>query len=254
MSAELFQHRRFEGMGFYALGIIFALTIHGGVSVGAVSMQKNKKKQTRVEMAVIKKAKPPPPPKPEPPPPKPEKPKPKPRVPKDVVKPPDLPPPSNQPPPTDKPQKPVPIVTGISLDSTVSSGVGMSVRVGNTLYGDIDKEKFVKAEDVKPYAGPVYKPVKTHEITEEPSVLKEVKAEMPETAKRAGIQGTIVLKVEVTKAGTVRKVKVVKGLGYGLDEAAVAAMKKFRFRPAKKGGKPVDYTISRFYYVFELVD
>ncbi len=255
MSTELFKRRRFEGVGFYAFGIIAALLIHGGVSLGAANMQRQQKRQTRVEMAVIKKAKPPPPPKPEPPPPKPEKPKVKPpRAPKDVVKP-DTPPPPNQPPPTDKPQKPVPIITGISLDSTVSSGVGMSVRVGNTLYGDIDKEKFVEPEEVKPYVpAPAYKPVKTHEITEEPEVLKEVKAEMPEAAKRAGIQGTIVLKVEVKKDGSVRKVTVVKGLGYGLDEAAVAAMKKFKFKPAKKGGKPVDYTISRFYYVFELVD
>jgi protein TonB len=174
-----------------------------------------------------------------------------------VVKPPppnQAPPPPNQAPPSDKPQKPIPIVTGISMNSTVSGGVGMAVRVGNTLYGNVDEEDFVPAEDVKAYSAKEYAPVKTHEITEEPSVLKEVKADMPEEAKNAGVQGTVVLKVEVKKDGSVRKVTVVKGLGYGLDRAAVAAMKKFKFRPAKRNGKPVDYTISRFYYVFELVN
>ncbi|MFH1811899.1 MAG: TonB family protein [Pseudomonadota bacterium] len=249
---DLFKKRRFEGYGFYAIGLLGAVGLHAAVSYGATQMPPPKK-IVRVEMAVVKTEKPPPPPEEKPP--EPEKPKPKPKVePKVALR---TPPPPNQPPPpnsdvppSDKPQKPVPIVTGISLGSTVSSGVGMAVRVGNTLYGDVNKEEFVQPGAVQPY---VYTPVKTYDITEEPEVLKEVKAEMPEEAKRAGVQGTVVLRVEVQKDGAVRKVRVVKGLGYGLDEAAVAAMKKFTFKPAKINGQPVDYTISRFYYVFELV-
>lgn len=257
---DLFARRRFEGVGFYAVGLILAMLLHGAASYGATRMPPPKK-VVRVEMAVTRTEKPPPPPEEKPPAPEPEKPQPKPKVERKVAV--KTPPPPNQPPPppnqeappSDKPQKPVPIVTGISLGSTVSSGVGMAVRVGNTLYGDVNKEDFVQPGDVQPYAGPAtYEPVKTYEITEEPEVLTEVKAEMPEEAKRAGVQGTVILRVEVRRDGTVRKVRVVKGLGYGLDEAALEAMKKFTFKPARVNGKPVDYTISRFYYVFELVN
>ncbi|MBN2361526.1 MAG: TonB family protein [Deltaproteobacteria bacterium] len=253
-ATEIFKRRRFEGVGVYTLAALVALGAHGAISAGA-SQLKEPKKATRVEMAMVKQPPKPEPPKPEPPKPEPAKPKPKPKpeVVQPVVKP-ETPPP-NQPPPSEKPSKPIPIVTGISLNSTVSGSGGVAVRVGNTLYGDVNKEKFVPSSDVKPYVpAPAFAPVKTHEITEEPEILKEIKAPMPEAAKRAGVQGTVVLKVEVKKDGTVRNVTVVKGIGYGLDEAAVEAMKKFLFKPAKVNGKPVDYTISRFNYVFELVD
>jgi outer membrane biosynthesis protein TonB len=36
--------------------------------------------------------------------------------------------------------------------------------------------------------------------------------------------------------------RVVRGLGHGLDEAAVAAATKIRFKPASRGGQPVDST------------
>lgn len=255
MAGNIFsKRRRLEGWPLYSIGIVAAVAIHLGASVGAKKLQMPKK-PVRVEMAVVRTRKPPPPPKPEPKevPKKVRKIKPRPR-PKGVTKPPppntDLPPPPNQAQADQKPSKPIPIVTGISMGSTVSGGVGMNVRVGNTLYGDVEKEDFVQADKVKPY---VYTPVKTYEITEEPRVLKEVRAKMPLEAKRAGIQGTVVLRVQVKKDGSVRRVKLVKGVGYGLDEAAIAAMKRYRFEPARRNGVAVDYTISRFYYVFELV-
>jgi len=234
--------------------VLLAVGFHATLSLGASTM-KPPKRQVRVEMAVVRTPKPPPPPKPAPEPkPKPRvKPRrsPRPRVPRPP--PPDMaPPPSNTAPDKTPPRAPVPIVTGISLASTVSSGVGMQVRVGNTLYGDIDKEEHVAPEQVQPYTGG-FEPVRTHEITEEPEVIREIKASMPAEAMRAGIQGAVVLRVEVTCKGAVRGVRLVKGLGYGLDQAAVAAMRKYRFRPARRNGVPVDYTISRFYYVFELV-
>jgi protein TonB len=38
-------------------------------------------------------------------------------------------------------------------------------------------------------------------------------------------------------------VRVIKGLGFGLDEAAVAAAKQWTFKPATRCGKPVAYTV-----------
>ena len=36
-----------------------------------------------------------------------------------------------------------------------------------------------------------------------------------------------------------RTVRVVQGVGMGLDEKAIAAVKQYRFKPAMEGGKPV---------------
>ena len=55
----------------------------------------------------------------------------------------------------------------------------------------------------------------------------------------------------VDKRGKVRKVDVVKGLGYGLNEAAVKGMMGFRFKPAQVDGEPVAVKI-RYNYRFEL--
>ncbi len=70
--------------------------------------------------------------------------------------------------------------------------------------------------------------------------------EYTEEARRAKISGRIQVLFVVTEQGTIEDVQVTRGLGYGLDERAVAAIQKLRrFRPALKDGKPVrtQYTI-----------
>jgi TonB family protein len=65
-----------------------------------------------------------------------------------------------------------------------------------------------------------------------------------EEARRAKKQGTCVLWLIVDAAGHPRDLKVVRGLGLGLDEKALEAVKQWRFQPALKDGKPVDVQIS----------
>ena len=74
-----------------------------------------------------------------------------------------------------------------------------------------------------------------------PVVLREVKPDYTDEAKRERIQGTVEMGVVVKDDGTVGDVTVTRSLDakYGLDEQAVAAMKKWRFRPGTKDGKPV---------------
>ena len=74
-----------------------------------------------------------------------------------------------------------------------------------------------------------------------PRVVSEVKPDYTLEAKKQGIQGTVELSVVVNGDGTVGEVNVTKSLDdkYGLDEQAVIAMKKWRFRPGTKDGKPV---------------
>ena len=65
-----------------------------------------------------------------------------------------------------------------------------------------------------------------------------------EEARRAKRQGTCVLWLIVDAAGRPRDIKVVRGLGLGLDAKALEAVQQWRFQPALKDGKPVDVQIS----------
>ena len=62
-----------------------------------------------------------------------------------------------------------------------------------------------------------------------------------EEARRLRVEGDVVVQVVFTSAGEIRIVGVVKGLGHGLDEAAVAATRQIRFTPARRDGQFVDY-------------
>jgi len=66
----------------------------------------------------------------------------------------------------------------------------------------------------------------------------------PEIAKRAGVQGRVYVKAFVDENGTVKKAEVLKGIGAGCDEAAIAAVMKTRFKPGKQRGKPVRVQVS----------
>ena len=60
-------------------------------------------------------------------------------------------------------------------------------------------------------------------------------------AKEAKIEGLVLLQAVIRKDGTVSDAKVLRGLGHGLDEAAVnAVVKEWRFKPGTLDGQPVD--------------
>jgi len=78
---------------------------------------------------------------------------------------------------------------------------------------------------------------------EPPSLLKEVKPDYSEDARRRGIEGDVVMEIVVRHDGSVGDVKVLQGLGYGLDERAIAAVRRWRFSPAKRRGAAVDVLV-----------
>jgi protein TonB len=72
-----------------------------------------------------------------------------------------------------------------------------------------------------------------------PALLYKVEPEYSEEARKAKYQGTVVLYVEVDPSGKAVNPKVVRSLGLGLDEKAIEAVRKWKFKPGYKDGKPV---------------
>jgi len=207
-----------------------------------------------VEMEIVHIAPPPPPevePEVEPPPPPPP---PTPAPPKPVPPRPPPPKPAPPPPPHEEaaqlPDKPVPIVAGVTLSSTTEAG-SFSAPVGNTSHGAMQGPA-TRPEDVKPYAAAKADSYALPgEVDVEASVLFEFKPPYPEAARRAGIEGTVRLRLWLDAEGKVQRVRVVRQAGYGLDEAAQEAIMRFKFRPARKGGKPVpiNFTFDFHFYL-----
>ncbi len=72
-----------------------------------------------------------------------------------------------------------------------------------------------------------------------PRLLSKVEPEYSEEARKAKYQGTVMLAVEVWEDGIAHNIRIIRSLGLGLDEKAVDAVRKWRFLPGKKDGKPV---------------
>lgn len=77
--------------------------------------------------------------------------------------------------------------------------------------------------------GDVQKPVK----------IIEVQPQYTEIARKARIQGVVILQTIIDKEGNITDVKILKALPMGLAEAAVSAVKQWKYEPATLNGKPV---------------
>jgi TonB family protein len=77
-----------------------------------------------------------------------------------------------------------------------------------------------------------------------PTVISKVDPEYSEAARIAKVQGTVVLEAVVAEDGVPKVLGVIRGLGYGLDENAVAAIERWRFKPGTKDGTPVKVSLN----------
>jgi periplasmic protein TonB len=78
---------------------------------------------------------------------------------------------------------------------------------------------------------------------EPPRLLREVRADYTDEARRANIEGEVELEIVVRRDGTVGEVKIVRGLRGGLNERAVNAVRQWRFAPGRMKGVPVDVVV-----------
>lgn len=73
----------------------------------------------------------------------------------------------------------------------------------------------------------------------QPAVISKVDPEYSEEARKAKYSGTVLLQLIVDVDGRAKAIKVVKGVGLGLDEKAIEAVQKWKFLPGRKNGTPV---------------
>jgi protein TonB len=76
-----------------------------------------------------------------------------------------------------------------------------------------------------------------------PSLLREVKPTYTDEARRRNITGDVVLEIVVRADGTVGEIRLLDGLGSGLNQRAIEAVRQWRFSPARRFGQPVDVLV-----------
>jgi TonB family protein len=77
------------------------------------------------------------------------------------------------------------------------------------------------------------------ESLEPAALLSKVDPAYPEIARRAGVEGTVVLSATIGANGRVTQVEVVRGLPFGLSDAAVGAVRRWQYRPAQGPTGPI---------------
>ncbi|MBX7218818.1 MAG: TonB family protein [Blastocatellia bacterium] len=85
-----------------------------------------------------------------------------------------------------------------------------------------------------------------------PVILSQVKPKYSETARQNYIQGKVMLSAEFRSDGKINKLRLLKSLGFGLDEAALWAALQIRFKPATIEGEPVS-TRAKIEFTFNLI-
>jgi TonB family protein len=82
-------------------------------------------------------------------------------------------------------------------------------------------------------------------VRSKPQFLFLPRPDWTEEGRRNRIQGQVLLSATFGADGQVKEIRVIRGLGYGLDEKAIEAAKLIRFIPARDlNGRPIDYRMS----------
>jgi protein TonB len=72
-----------------------------------------------------------------------------------------------------------------------------------------------------------------------PQVIHQVEPDFTTEARKAKFMGTVIVGCIVNERGVPEDVHVVRGVGLGLNDKAIQAVKQYKFKPAMEGGKPV---------------
>lgn len=246
------------------LAALGALGLHAIIAWVLVSVPISKvHKSSRVEVEIVQTPKPPEPvlTPPKPPEPLPEPPKVIPTV-KHVAAPIQSSAPKTPEPPPKTPDVPPPPTFNLDPNDTATAN-DVAVRAGTNNPGG-DPNSKAPPGITRPTSGTgtagapnVYSPKSDIYIKTLPEIDGDACARMvsyPPEAEQLGIEGEVKLKVELDETGKVHDIKLLSGLGHGLDQAAIHALRhKCHFKPAiGTDGKPAAYVIQAYTWTFEL--
>jgi len=119
-------------------------------------------------------------------------------------------------------------------NGVATPGKGGGGRGGVQSAGFADEAAATPAPKAKPVAATTAK-------TTPVEILFKPKPIYTDEARSKKIEGDVLLQVVFTAGGNVQIVRIVQGLGYGLDDSAQAAAKQIRFKPAEQEGHSVDF-------------
>jgi TonB family protein len=129
-------------------------------------------------------------------------------------------------------------------------GSGVAIADSRNAHGIVRQAGFGDADapvapTVSRAAAPVEAKITPAEILSKPTPI------YTEEARTKKIEGEVLLEVVFEASGKIHVVRVVRGLGHGLDDAAVRAAEQIRFKPALKDGQPSDST-ALVHIIFQL--
>jgi len=219
--------------------LILSLAVHGALAIGVGSIEiKKSRASTAISYAETKKKKPPEPTKVDPTPP--EK-----QPARSLAHRAVAPAPAEAEPPPKAADNPAAFEGlpdfGVSLTGGIN-GTGIALPIGG---GGPARERTV--EKVLRKAPPVAAALPTDGCDDPPSKPKPISVPQPgytDDAQAAAVEGKVRVQLTVDETGKVVDVKLIAGLGHGLDEAALAAARRATFEPALHCGKPMQATFT----------
>jgi TonB family protein len=119
-------------------------------------------------------------------------------------------------------------------------GNGTAIAGGERNGGQVQTGAF--ADDRPTDNGPrVRRAAEDNPATQGPVILYKPEPQYTAEGKQMRIQGDVVLQVVFKASGEVEVIRVLQGLGHGLDQNAEVAARQIKFTPAKENGQPVDF-------------
>ncbi len=146
------------------------------------------------------------------------------------------------PPPANDKVKPV---FGLTKTAHTSQAPGaVEIKAGNTLAKPIDQD-IAENTDALPV------PAAEYLVSQMPRLKTEVRIPYPREAHTQNVEGAVLMDLLIDEMGRVREARLIEGPGYGLNEAALEAVYRFEFEPARIEQKSVAVRI-RYAYRFVL--
>jgi TonB family protein len=142
---------------------------------------------------------------------------------------------------------------GFGEAAITSVATPQPARIATGAFGNAGTEKITTPAPVRPssagFGDATVAAVRATGVSAAPSavetpmeILEKLRPAYTEDARRLRLEGEVLAEVLFPRSGPPRVLRILRGLGHGLDENAVAAAQSIRFRPATRGGQPVDST------------